>query len=75
MLIFFAFKFNSWFYLFSFLEYEVIGLFMRNWDHKEETGFCTQDQEAEIAEWVCKKLDIPFKEVSFVEDYWNNVFL
>lgn len=55
--------------------YEVIGVFMRNWDEKDEKGHCTADTEAEDAEWVCQKLDIPFHEVNFVKEYWNDVFL
>ena len=47
---------------------------MRNWDSKDEEGHCSSNVEAENAEWVCKKLDIPFKEVNFVKEYWNNVF-
>lgn len=48
---------------------------MRNWDEKDEKGHCTADTEAEDAEWVCRKLDIPFHEVNFVKEYWSDVFL
>lgn len=48
---------------------------MRNWDEKDEKGHCTGDADAEDAEWVCRKLEIPFHEVNFVKDYWNNVFM
>lgn len=54
--------------------YEVLGVFMRNWDEKDETGYCNVDAEAEDAEWVCKKLDIPFQEINLVQEYWNDVF-
>ncbi|XP_071524815.1 mitochondrial tRNA-specific 2-thiouridylase 1 isoform X1 [Panulirus ornatus] len=54
--------------------YEVIGVFMRNWDEKDEKGHCTTDAEAEDAEWVCRRLDIPFHEVNFVKEYWHEVF-
>ncbi|XP_050731296.1 mitochondrial tRNA-specific 2-thiouridylase 1-like isoform X2 [Eriocheir sinensis] len=55
--------------------YEVTGVFMRNWDEKDEKGHCTGDADAEDAEWVCRKLDIPFHEVNFVKEYWNDVFM
>ncbi|XP_069162358.1 mitochondrial tRNA-specific 2-thiouridylase 1 isoform X2 [Procambarus clarkii] len=55
--------------------YEVIGVFMRNWDEKDEKGQCTGDVDAEDAEWVCRRLDIPFREVNFVKEYWNDVFM
>ncbi|KAK7066246.1 hypothetical protein SK128_024996 [Halocaridina rubra] len=55
--------------------YEVIGVFMRNWDVKDEKGHCQTDVDAEDAEWVCRRLDIPFHEVNFVKEYWNDVFM
>lgn len=54
--------------------FEVIGLFMKNWDIADETGHCRADKEAEDAEYVCQKLDIPFQHVNFVKEYWNEVF-
>ncbi len=47
---------------------------MRNWDSKDELGVCLADEDAEIAERTCRKLDIPFTEVNFVKGYWNEVF-
>lgn len=46
--------------------YEVVGVFMRNWDIADETGFCSADKDAEAAEDVANKLQIPFREVNFV---------
>ncbi|XP_068217217.1 mitochondrial tRNA-specific 2-thiouridylase 1 [Palaemon carinicauda] len=54
--------------------YEVIGVFMRNWDIKDEKGHCQSDTDAEDAEWICRRLNIPFQEVNFVKEYWNDVF-
>ncbi|KAH9496324.1 hypothetical protein Btru_010614 [Bulinus truncatus] len=54
--------------------YDVVGLFMRNWDIRDEKGKCSSDQDQEDAAWVCKTLNIPFHEVSFVKEYWNEVF-
>lgn len=47
---------------------------MRNWDDIDETGVCAADQECDDAKWVCDKLNIPFYQVNFVKDYWNDVF-
>ena len=47
---------------------------MRNWDVLDETGVCTADKDCEDAAYVCQKLDIPFHQVNFVKDYWNDVF-
>jgi len=54
--------------------YEVIGVHMRNWDQRDELGHCSADKDAEDAERVCKKLDVPFKEVNLVKEYWQEVF-
>lgn len=54
--------------------FEVIGVFMRNWDGVDETGVCTADKDCEEAERVASKLDIKFNVVNFVKEYWNEVF-
>ena len=47
---------------------------MTNWDKTDETGVCTTDKDREDAQFVCDHLNIPFKEVNFVKEYWNDVF-
>ncbi len=64
--------------------YEVIGLFMRNWDagvNNDILGnptlnnnICPQEQDYNDAQEVCKKLDIPLYRVDFVKEYWDYVF-
>ncbi|KAK3102451.1 hypothetical protein FSP39_011453, partial [Pinctada imbricata] len=54
--------------------YEVIGLFMRNWDIRDEQGLCSTDPDKEDAQFVCDRLKIPLYEVNFVKEYWNHVF-
>lgn len=54
--------------------FNVTGVFMYNWDINDETGVCSIEKDLEDAQWVCKKLKIPFLEVNFVKDYWNDVF-
>lgn len=54
--------------------YNVAGVFMRNWDATDETGFCSVDRDAEDAALVCERLDIPFCQVNFTKEYWHEVF-
>lgn len=49
-------------------------MFMRNWDSLDEHGVCTADRDCEDAYRVCQILDIPFRQVSYVKEYWNDVF-
>lgn len=54
--------------------YHVIGLFMKNWEEKDETGLCKSAKDFEDVARVCECLDIPYYSVNFVEEYWNQVF-
>ncbi len=64
--------------------YEVIGLFMRNWDTSINGDYlgnpdlnnniCPQEQDYNDAKKVCEKLDIPLYRVDFVKEYWDYVF-
>ncbi|MBU1020947.1 MAG: tRNA 2-thiouridine(34) synthase MnmA [Firmicutes bacterium] len=64
--------------------YEVIGLFMRNWDSTTnndvlgnpglEDEICAQEVDFQDAEKVAKKLNIPIHRVDFITEYWDNVF-
>ena len=64
--------------------YEVIGLFMRNWDatiNNDIMGnptlnnnICPQEQDYNDALEVCNKLGIPLHRVDFVKEYWDYVF-
>uniref|UniRef100_A0A674JFM4 Mitochondrial tRNA-specific 2-thiouridylase 1 n=1 Tax=Terrapene triunguis TaxID=2587831 RepID=A0A674JFM4_9SAUR len=47
---------------------------MKNWDTLDEQGVCSADKDCEDAFRVCQKLDIPFHQVSYVKEYWNEVF-
>lgn len=54
--------------------YEVIGLFMKNWDEKDEGGVCSATQDYEDVMRVAGALDIPFYTVNFEKEYWGRVF-
>ena len=64
--------------------YNVIGLFMRNWDSSINNdiegnpnlndNICPQEQDYNDAIEVCKKLNIPLHRIDFVKEYWDYVF-
>lgn len=51
--------------------YEVIGLFMKNW---EEEGPCPAAVDFEDVASVCRVMDIPFYSVNFARQYQEHVF-
>ncbi len=54
--------------------YQVIGVFMKNWDEKDDDGVCTAADDYQDVRKVCQKLDIPYYTVNFVKEYWDRVF-
>lgn len=54
--------------------HHVIGLFMKNWEEKDENGVCTSEKDFKDVVSVCDKLDIPYYSVEFVEEYREKVF-
>lgn len=70
-------------YLLKKQGYDVIGVFMQNWDpylNKDSTfsqnvdSKCEAEQEFEVASAIAKHLDIPIYRVNFIKDYWTMVF-
>lgn len=61
--------------------YEVIGLFMKNWDSNINSdpegitdGICPQEQDFIDAKKVCDYIGIPLYRVDFIKEYWDSVF-
>ncbi|WP_156299828.1 tRNA 2-thiouridine(34) synthase MnmA [Streptobacillus canis] len=54
--------------------YEVIGVFMKNWEEQDENGVCMADIDYEDVIAVAEQLDIPYYSVNFVKEYWDRVF-
>ncbi|MBP1914411.1 tRNA 2-thiouridine(34) synthase MnmA [Lederbergia galactosidilytica] len=54
--------------------YDVIGVFMKNWDDTDEFGVCTATEDYEDVIRVCNQLDIPYYSVNFEKQYWDKVF-
>ena len=53
--------------------YDVIGIFMKNWDEPDEFGYCTASEDYEDVRRVCAQISIPYYTVNF-EKYWDRVF-
>ncbi|MFP4662758.1 MAG: tRNA 2-thiouridine(34) synthase MnmA [Halanaerobiales bacterium] len=54
--------------------YEVIGVFMKNWEEKDEEGICTATADYEDAKRVAQQIGIPIYTVNFEQEYWERVF-
>ena len=64
--------------------YDVIGLFMRNWDSTINNDFlgnpnlnesiCPQEQDYNDALKVADKIGIPLYRIDFIKEYWDDVF-
>ncbi|XP_037499008.1 mitochondrial tRNA-specific 2-thiouridylase 1 [Rhipicephalus sanguineus] len=61
-------------YLLKKKGYDVVGVFMRNWDSRDAGERCVLDAEESDAQFVCDHLKIPMKTVDFVKTYWHSVF-
>ena len=54
--------------------HEVIGVFMKNWEEKDDNGVCTSETDWADVRGVCGKIDIPYYAVNFVKEYYDRVF-
>ena len=54
--------------------YEVIGVFMKNWNEDNEDGVCTAESDWRDVRDVCDIIGIPYYSVDFSKDYWDRVF-
>ncbi|MDE7182508.1 MAG: tRNA 2-thiouridine(34) synthase MnmA [Clostridia bacterium] len=54
--------------------YNVIGLYMLNWEETDERGACNADEEYSDVRRVCSALDIPYYSVNFAKQYQDRVF-
>lgn len=71
-------------YLLKEQGYNVVGLFMRNWDASINNDIlgnpyltneiCTQEQDYNDALKVCETLNIPLHRIDFIKEYWDYVF-
>ena len=63
-------------YLLKNQGFDIIGVFMRNWNTADEHGTETCSMEADFQDMkqVCDRLEIPSYDVEFSKEYWNDVF-
>lgn len=61
-------------YLLKQQGYDVIGIFMKNWDDTDEFGVCTATEDYEDVIAVCNQIGIPYYAVNFEKQYWDKVF-
>lgn len=54
--------------------YDVIGIFMKNWDDTDENGVCTATEDYDDVIRVCNQIGIPYYAVNFEKQYWDQVF-
>ncbi len=64
-------------YLLKQQGFDVIGIFMKNWEETIEpnaTQACTYAADLADVAQVCHRLDIPLYTINFSLEYWENVF-
>lgn len=61
-------------YLLKQQGYDVIGIFMKNWDDTDEFGHCTAEDDFNDVRRVCEALEIPYYTVNFEKEYYDRVF-
>lgn len=54
--------------------YDVIGVFMKNWEETDENGTCTAESDWADVRDVCDLIGIPYYAVNFSREYWDRVF-
>ncbi|MGO0061453.1 tRNA 2-thiouridine(34) synthase MnmA [Brevibacillus fluminis] len=54
--------------------YDVIGIFMKNWDDTDEFGHCTAEEDFQDVRRVCDQIGIPYYTVNFEKEYMEKVF-
>lgn len=54
--------------------YDVIGVFMKNWDDTDENGVCTATEDFDDVRRVCEEIAIPYYGVNFEKEYQDKVF-
>lgn len=54
--------------------YDVVGVFMKNWEEQDENGVCTAESDWRDVQDVCEIIDIPYYSVNFAKEYKERVF-
>ena len=54
--------------------WDVVGVFMKNWEEKDENGVCTSESDWSDVRSVCDRIGIPYYSVNFAKEYMDRVF-
>ncbi len=54
--------------------YEVVGLYMLNWEENDAEGFCSSETDFEYVKTTAAKIGIPYYTVNFAKEYLDKVF-
>lgn len=54
--------------------YDVLGIFMKNWDDTDEDGYCTAEEDYRDVAAVCEHIGVPYYAINFEEEYRDRVF-
>ena len=54
--------------------YDVIGLFMKNWEDDDDSEYCSSRQDLLDAVSIADTIDIPIEAVNFAKEYKDRVF-
>ncbi|HRD48099.1 MAG: tRNA 2-thiouridine(34) synthase MnmA [Candidatus Competibacter sp.] len=54
--------------------YDVHGVFMKNWEDAQDTGYCAAAEDLDDARAVCETLGIPLHQINFTAEYRDRVF-
>ncbi len=61
-------------YLLKEQGYDVVGLFMKNWEEDDTDTYCSAAVDLADARAVCDKIGIELKTINFAAEYWDRVF-
>lgn len=54
--------------------YDVVGVFMKNWDDTDDNGVCTATEDYKDVAKVANQIGVPYYSVNFEKEYWDRVF-
>ncbi len=54
--------------------YDVVGVFMKNWEEADENGVCAAESDWRDVRDVCDLIGIPYYAVNFAKEYRDRVF-
>ena len=61
-------------YLLKQQGFDVVGVFMKNWEETDDEGVCTATEDYADVRSVCETIGIPYYTVNFAEEYRDRVF-